>query len=257
MKDEIISEQLVKTDSYTSRKGQTYEELGTSGKDWQPCRIIGYEFIDGIGDVPVYEIPKDYLEVTTRFTTGIDFMGYTTCRLCGAGIRRHHYIQCDSKQLLMLVGSECVHNHYGQVVLKKIKQFKDNETRIAAKKFLEKYIEWAPTQKAFAAPKDSWQARMIKESVYRELIKAQKMLNEFDKQGVRKLKNFMIKNKEFETIPPVRQIQEEVRIRNVKELVFCLDNKIERQVEFGRYKGKYLAEIPEDYKKWCKEESLR
>ena len=241
---EVVKAETKISTSYTSRKGLTYEELETDAKDWHSSEIYEY-----IGNEVIYCVPEEYDEARTRFSAK------GRCHLCGHPIRYEHYIQNDKTKMYMIVGSECVLNPDGKTIKKIVKEFKENKIRKEAKKFLSDYIEWAKTQKEFEFPKDNWQANLIKRPVWEEMRKAEKMLEDFEKTGARKLKNFMNKNKGFEKNPPIKQKDREDLniVKNLKNLLFCIDNQIERKIGFGKYKDKWISEVDEGYVKWARE----
>lgn len=179
IKDEVKEVKIVEVDNYISRKGKTYEFIGSDPKDWQPAEIKGYLKDSRGQDVPTYHLGSvkktestikvstdegktwhdspainteyindedDYTQVETPYSEGSEpymklletqraFSNTNTmiptslCNLCGHGIIELHYtINYKTKQY-MQVGSRCIHHHYGAVVRKKIKIFKDNEIR--------------------------------------------------------------------------------------------------------------------------------
>jgi hypothetical protein len=252
MTDQTISEEVEISSSYMSRKGQTYEELKTKAEDWYACNIKGYQFFNGIGEVPVYDIPSDYTEVETRFSKK---EGH--CHLCGHSIEFYHYIRNDVTKMVMQVGSECVQHNYGRVVRKTIKQFKDNETRQKAKLFLDAFILWSYTQKLYKAPKNQFEADYLIAEVFREKKKAEKLKASFDTTGIKKLENFMKKHKDFKQIPAVEQ-QLDFQIRNLKNLIYCIDNNVcNQKIQFGKFKDKFPSDLPDDYIAWARTEVLK
>lgn len=248
MKDQIVSEKEIVSDSYLSVKGQTYEELGTDPLDWHPCDIKGYVTDRHGNDQPIYDIPKSYTRAVTRFTRPID----ANCNLCGHEIINKHYIQNDSKQLYMLVGSECVMNRYGRVVRKKIKKIKDSEIREKAKVFLQAFIKWCDTQKEFEKPKTAWEAQRIKREYFIAKGDALELLDNFSNVTSRKLNNFMKKFEFFKKIAPTSQELGEFIIMNINQLVDAHTNKQNYKIGFGKYKDQTVSEVSEDYLIWCK-----
>ena len=241
----IIKETETISNSYTSRKGLTYEELRTKAEDWKACKIISYEN-NGKRDIPIFELPQYYTIVKTRFSQP----GF--CHLCGHCIEIVCYIRNDSKKWLMIVGTECVNNTYGKVIRKTIKEFKDNETRIKTRDFLVKYIEHCSTQFAYPYPKNAYEKSQLRPDAYIGKYHAQKILNDFDKVGIRKLANFMKKHEKEMSLKPIVQTLDDFTITNVKDLIFSFDNNQNRKIAFGKYKGMTLNQIPEDYIQWAR-----
>ena len=248
MKDQIVSEKEIVSDSYLSVKGQTYEDLGTNPLDWHPCEIKGYVTDTHGNDQPVYDIPPNYNRAVTRFTRSND----ANCNLCGHEIINKHYIQNDVKLLYMLVGSECVMNRYGRVVRKKIKKIKESEVREKAKVFLQAFIKWCDTQKEFEKPKTSWEASRIKREYFIAKGDALELLDNFSTVTSRKLNNFMKKFEYFEKIVPVEQQLGEFVIMNINQLVDAHKNNRDYKIGFGKYKDQKVSEVPVDYLDWCK-----
>lgn len=172
--DKILSLTEEFKDTYTSRKGLTYEKLGESPAEWCPAEIKGYlpgrmgrdEPVYHIGSIKVEKVPytcvvdgvthqgfgqsityvddqKDHKKVTTPFTSaGI----HARCELCGHGIMEEHILINYGKKEWMIVGSECIGHHYGKVIRQKIKVFKDNETRAEFKKLLPLFMDYLNDQ---------------------------------------------------------------------------------------------------------------
>lgn len=245
-KDVILNSSEFDSVSYLSRKGQVYQELNTQASDWHPCEI-NLDATMIAGKETIYILPPNYKQVTTQYSNP----GH--CHLCGTSILRAHYIQNDITKMILLVGSECVYNHYGRAIKKKVREYADNKCREGVKDFLTEYIAWAKTQYEFEFPADTWQARRIKSDVYEDMKKAEKMLGDFGNTGIRKLRNFYTKHKDDTKIAPVEQKQSALVISNLKELVFCYDNKIERKITFGRYAGSWLSQVHPDYINWSRQ----
>ena len=135
MQDEIKEIKIEEKNTYTSRKGKTYEFTNTSPSDWKEARIKGYLKGRKGKDLPVYDkkgysrIETPYSNDVAHFSIGGKIGGVGCCNLCGHGILDEYIIINDKIQKYMIVGSECVHNKYGVVVREKIKVFKDNEIR--------------------------------------------------------------------------------------------------------------------------------
>lgn len=145
--DEIESVQVVEVENYETRKGRTWEFLDSSSSKWCAAEIKDFEFVEGHGDVPIYHIGSiirkpcdspgfsfktefvhdeaDYIHVNTPNTTMLG----SVCELCGHGIRFQHILINYSEKKWMIVGSECISHHHGEVVRKALKIFKDNKIR--------------------------------------------------------------------------------------------------------------------------------
>ena len=132
MKDEIIAQEIIEKDTYASRKGKTYEFTGTKSEDWKPANIIDYFFVDGRGEVAIYDV-KGYSEIDTPYRKANKFVlgKYTCCQLCGHGIRvdNQHALINEKKKFVMWVSCECIHKHHGKVVRETIKTFVMNDLR--------------------------------------------------------------------------------------------------------------------------------
>jgi len=253
-RDVISNQTIVVSNSYTSRKGQTYEELGTTDREWVPCEIVDYEVTEGGFEYPIFEVPIDYELVKTRYTISPIIYGeWTTCNLCGHKIHVHCYIRNDIKKWVMLVGSECVCNHYGRVIQKKMKEFKDNETRIEVKDFLIKYIVHCSTQYSYLSPKTLYEKNQISIDSYIGSLNAQKLLDKFEKVGVRKLSNFMKLHKKELLQPFIKQDLGNLGVSNLKDLIVAFDKKLDLIINFGKYNGMKVSQIDSSYIDWAKE----
>jgi len=246
--DTIVKQTVVISNSYTSRKGLTYQELNTKAEEWRACDIIGYKIGARGKEVPVFDLPSDFTLVTTRYTST------EGCNLCGHYIEIVCYIRNDKEKYLMIVGSECVHNNYGRVIQKKIKEFKDNETRQKAKLFLVKFIEWANTQKAYTTPANSFEKERLTYISYKTKQIAIGMIEQFDTISVRKLSNFMKKHDKDLLVPATVQLDGAYTITNLKELIKAFDNKeITLKIGFGKYRDMLVKDVDPSYINWAKE----
>ena len=142
--DEIIFEsEEILTGSYRQQQAKSFADLETNAKDWKMCEI---EHV--VGNVVDYIIPQGYLHKQTEISKILnktipgEIFATFHCELCGHDIKYLHYIQCDFKQLYLIVGSECVNSFMGaKFVAKEIKHFKDNEIRKNYKVWKEKTLE--------------------------------------------------------------------------------------------------------------------
>lgn len=133
--------------NYKARQAESFQSLGTTAADWEVCDIIGVYS----GDIPDYELPP-YDEVRPYFDKLVIEIGRDAadayvasaefgciCQLCGC--RKVKYacpIQCDSKKLMMFVGTECVTNFMdaNQNVTKQIRLYKENKLRELFRKWV-------------------------------------------------------------------------------------------------------------------------
>jgi hypothetical protein len=151
--DEIEKVDVIVKDTYTSRKGLTWEKLGESPKEWCPAEIKG--FLRGrrglelpvyhIGSIKVDKVPMTYTVNGVEkqgFGQGIAYIndqkdykhvdtphGSQGCELCGHWIIDAHVLINYTRKEWMNVGCECIGNYYGKVVRDRIKVFKLNEIR--------------------------------------------------------------------------------------------------------------------------------
>lgn len=253
-KDIIQKETELLSDSYVSRKGQVYLKLNTKSSDWKACEIIDF-MTEGTFEIPIYKIPDNYTRAITEYTQ--DTGAFQFCNLCGHQIKISHYIQNDVACMYMLVGSECVNNHHGKVVKKKIKEFKDNKTRIQAKEFLRNIITWANTQKEFVTPKTYFEIERLTHDAFTVKHQAEKLLAKFENAGVKKLQNFMTKHQELLQQSPTTQDLSQVQISTLHTLLAAYETKTNLKISFGKYKDKNVLDVTEDYIEWAKQAEER
>jgi len=126
--DEVESVVTEHGSSYRTIQMSTFASLNTTPSDWSPCAILDIltDPMDG-SEIIQWDLPSDYTEVPhSRFNEGFG----SRCQLCGHGIKRLFFIQCNSKKLYLQVGSECVNTYHGaHFTDKMIRTFKDNRTR--------------------------------------------------------------------------------------------------------------------------------
>ena len=217
-KDVVDSIEMVESQSYASRKGKTYELIGSKSADWESAYIKGYVFEDGKGDVPIYHIgsitktpfphkviidgvTKDamgtsitvnddghlYKHQETQHTTkGIVGLSTDRCELCGHPIKYQHILINHKDKRYMVVGSECVHHSQGAVDRKAIKKFKDNEIRQEFTEIRPQAIALLDTKKDLSS---DWAKRSGRIVYWAYKMKEELTKIEPEKTGSRKLKN--------------------------------------------------------------------
>lgn len=217
-KDEVDSIEMVESQSYASRKGKTYELIGSKSADWESAYIKGYVFKEGKGEVPIYHIgsitkkpfphkviidgvTKDaigtsitvnddghlYSHQETQHTAkGIVGLSTGRCELCGHPIKYEHILINHKDKKYMVVGSECVHHSQGAVVRKAIKKFKDNEIRQEFTEIRPKAIAILDTKKDKSS---DWAIRQGRIEYWAYKMKEELTKIEPEKTGSRKLKN--------------------------------------------------------------------
>ena len=126
--DEVESSVIVHGNSYRAIQMETFASLHTTPSDWTPCEIKDVFDLPNGGEEVIYIFPDGYTEVPhNQFD---ESTGGLRCQLCGHPITYTHFIQCDSKQLILQVGSECINTYHGaHYTDKMIKTFKDNRIR--------------------------------------------------------------------------------------------------------------------------------
>lgn len=176
MQDVIIDSKVVEKNTYISRKGKTFEHLGSDPSEWQPAKIKDY-LIDGRGkEIPIYHIgsiketrcivgkikdlktrkekelwgtPIEYIHDENDYThvqTPFSLKTINCCELCGHPIMNPHILINYSKKFYMIVGSECIQKHYGRVIRETIKTFKDNKARQEFREIRERCITFLKGQ---------------------------------------------------------------------------------------------------------------
>ena len=156
--DIVASTEIVEVDSYESRKGKTWEFLHSSPKDWCMAEIVDFDFIEGIGAVPIYHLGSvkktpqpdgsivisyaddshEYEHVKTPYHCGSETR---YCELCGHSIKTLHTLINYTEKKYMIVGSTCISHHHGVVIKKALKTFMDNKTRQEFREFAPGAIE--------------------------------------------------------------------------------------------------------------------
>lgn len=168
--DKIEQVEIVTKDTYSSRKGLTWEKLGESPKEWCAAEIKG--FLRGrrglelpvyhIGSIKVGKVPMTYKVDGVEkqgFGQGITYVndqkdykhvetphGSEGCELCGHWIIDAHVLINYTRKEYMFVGCECIGNYYGKVVRDKIKVFKLNEVRAEFTGLLPAFMEYLNKQ---------------------------------------------------------------------------------------------------------------
>ncbi len=129
-------------DKYRGKQAESFTSLNTIAADWEVCEITGLVS----GEIPVYELPA-YDEATPyydrlvqkigsnaaiKYVQQLGWEGFMLCQLCGCPrVKYPCPIKCDSKKLLMLIGSECVTNFMDadEKVTRQVKVFREGKIR--------------------------------------------------------------------------------------------------------------------------------
>lgn len=129
---------------YRTRQAESFASVGTTAADWKVCRITGLI----TGDIPSFESLPPYDEVTPIYNKLVKELGreaaaeyidrvegsgqFRLCQLCGCPKVKHPCpIQCDSKELLMYIGSECVTNYMDadENIARQVRLYKEKRIR--------------------------------------------------------------------------------------------------------------------------------
>ena len=260
MKEEIITQEIIEKDTYASRKGKTYEFTGTKSEDWKPANIISYSFVDGRGEVAIYDV-KGYSEIDTPYRKANKFVlgKYTCCQLCGHGIRvdNQHALINELKKIVMWVGCECIHKHHGKVVRETIKTFVMNDLRKQFDELRNKSITLLDTyldvSEKYTNEHNNYALRTKRLEPWAYNFKNDLEKIETNKAGKIKLKNRIESMKKLllETKPKdISNLNIIECITNLNSLVGNTNN--EAIITFGKYKDKKFSDVPESYIEWAK-----
>lgn len=107
---------------------ENMRHIGTDISEWTALEITGYHTDDKGRKLPEYNFPANYSPAPSLYQNegfGIDSMN---CELCGHPIKLAYYIKHDGRQLLMIVGSECI-THFGEKSGNEMLQVKSDEIR--------------------------------------------------------------------------------------------------------------------------------
>lgn len=198
--DEVIRQEIVESNNYESRKGKTYEYIGSDPKRWKMAHIKDFTFKEGVGEVPVYYIgsvkktdygngiihvelmgdESEYNHVKTPYT------GFERCELCGHQIKIEHILINYSEKKWMVVGSSCIGNHHGKIVRKALKVFKDNKIRAKFRELRDKVIPILESRKDTS---DAWSIRNNMLEYWAWNMKRKLLEIDPEKTGSRKLQN--------------------------------------------------------------------
>lgn len=279
--DEIIKISEEISTSYKSRKGLTWEQIGGE-TGWVPAEIKDYKFVEGKGDMPIYHIGtvtkvfveeqkagkiykvnyendfNDYVSVKTPFSHSDNNKEKEfNCHLCGHGIKNPHYLINYTKKQYMQVGSECISNSHGQVVRKKIKEFKMNENRNKFISLLPEVISYLDTcydiSEKYTNEHNEYAIRNKRLEFWAYNLKNQLNKIIVEKTGNKKIEN---KIKQMENIlanKKEKTIKVKEFARNISDIIkFKEQQKLDVEITFGKYKNKTINEIDDAYFAWIK-----
>jgi len=92
---------------------ENLKHMGTAASEWRAVPVLGMaDTRDAKGQsvkMPEFDFPKGYADAPTMFKGGQE----TPCGLCGKTIKNVYWLQNDSKQWTLMVGSECVTHFEG------------------------------------------------------------------------------------------------------------------------------------------------
>ena len=120
--------------SYTQVQAENFAKHETTAEDWEVCEFDG--FLNGR---PNY---KRRFPQVQGWSFGLELVPLRNdglhCELCGHPIVYDHYIECEEKELTMLVGSDCVNSFKGAHFSEKLeKVYREEQTR-------KMFDEWFP-----------------------------------------------------------------------------------------------------------------
>ena len=113
--------------SYTEVQAENFAKHETTAEDWEVCEFDG--FLNGR---PNYKRRFPQVQGWSMGNAIAEYIaGDLHCELCGHPIVYDHYIECESKEITMLVGSDCVNSfkgaHYSE---KNEKKYRETQTRL-------------------------------------------------------------------------------------------------------------------------------
>ncbi len=112
---------------YDERVRRTMSAMGTAPQEWAACPVEMKT--DKEGHVcPSTTFPQGYTPAPSPIPEATS--NACQCRLCGHPIKNCYWLQCDTRQWLLMVGSECV-THFAAASGEKLA--KDSELHRAAR----------------------------------------------------------------------------------------------------------------------------
>ena len=113
--------------SYTQVQAENFAKHETTAEDWEVCEFDG--FLNGR---PNYKRRFPQVQGWSMGNAIAEYIGGDLhCELCGHPIVYDHYIECESKEITMLVGSDCVNSFKGAHFSEKLeKVYREDQTRL-------------------------------------------------------------------------------------------------------------------------------
>ena len=120
--------------SYTQVQAENFAKHETTAEDWEVCEFDG--FLQGR---PNYKRRFPQVQGWSLGNAIAEYIaGDLHCELCGHPIVYDHYIECEEKELTMMVGSDCVNSFKGARFSEKLeKVYREEQTR-------KMFDEWFP-----------------------------------------------------------------------------------------------------------------
>ena len=120
--------------SYTQVQAENFAKHETTAEDWEVCEFDG--FLNGR---PNYKRRFPQVQGWSMGNAIAEYIaGDLHCELCGHPIVYDHYIECEEKELTMVVGSDCVNSFKGAHFSEKLeKVYREEQTR-------RMFDEWFP-----------------------------------------------------------------------------------------------------------------
>ncbi len=120
--------------SYTQVQAENFAKHETTAEDWEVCEFDG--FLQGR---PNYKRRFPQVQGWSLGNAIAEYIaGDLHCELCGHPIVYDHYIECEEKELTMVVGSDCVNSFKGAHFSEKLeKVYREEQTR-------KMFDEWFP-----------------------------------------------------------------------------------------------------------------
>lgn len=112
--------------SYTQVQAENFAKHETTAEDWEVCEFDG--FLQGR---PNYKRKFPQVQGWSLGNAIAEYIaGDLHCELCGHPIVYDHYIECEEKELTMVVGSDCVNSFKGAHFSEKLeKVYREEQTR--------------------------------------------------------------------------------------------------------------------------------
>ena len=161
---------------YKQVQAESFSMHNTIPNDWDVCEIA-----DKKEGIHRFKIPYKCVEAwSARVGIKRQFILGDVCELCGHPIKNLFFIKCESKEICMCVGSECVNSFKGATFSRTfLKKYEETEARKAMIEWLKTVLEdekWAnhcnrssngyvwypnPVTRKFRRRLDGWKRRGI------------------------------------------------------------------------------------------------